>query len=93
MILASVITGLMNSPLDANQELSGGLWLCWRPVDVLIITRPETPPDGRELEIVLDHLSKMGYQGKPGKMNNRMDKKGFVWYYWRIKLYKQLQLV
>ena len=66
-MLTEILKTLLSNPtnqdhiLGASRQKKDGLYLCWRPPNVLIITRPGSPgPSSQELTTVQNHLKGLG---------------------------------
>lgn len=92
-MLTEVLKRLTGLPYKEDYKLKGGLTLCWRPPNILIITRPDTPPSPQELWTVEDHLSRLGWLSFAGKLRSKPGKGGKTWYYWKLSLNRTRPLV
>lgn len=92
-MLTEILKTLLSNPtnqdhiLGASRQKKDGLYLCWRPPNVLIITRPGSPgPSSQELTTVQNHLKGLGWQWVVGKLSRKQGEGGVTWYYWKLTL-------
>ncbi len=88
-ILKKLLSNQANADhiLGASRHKKDGLYLCWRPPNTLIITRPGSPgPSPQELTTVQNHLKRLGWQWIVGKLASKPGKGGVTWYYWKLTL-------
>ncbi len=75
-MLTEILKKLLSLSHNDDKKLLGGLRLCWRPPNVLIITRPDVPPSPDELTVVEKHLKAMGWSSVAGKLRSKTGKGG-----------------
>lgn len=92
-MLAEILKKLTGLQYNENHPLEGGLILCWRPPNILILTRPDTPPSPQELKIVESHLKSLGWQSFSGRLRSKPGEGGKVWYFWKLSLNRTRPLV
>lgn len=88
-MLTQIITELLSHQDNQNHELRGGMWLNWRPVDRLIISRPNVPPSENELKVVVNTLQGMGYTTYTRPLTQKPGGSGIIWFGWPIQIAKQ----
>ena len=88
-MLTQILTELLTHRDDQNHELRGGMWLNWRPVDRLIISRPGIAPSENELKVVVNTLKAMGYTTYTRPLTPKKSRNGIIWYGWPIQIAKQ----